>query len=82
MYGSTCRYKPEQQFFLKSSKIPSNEETPGSGSPIDVHRREIVMRLYFAAIAISVGSVVMIVNACMFHDSDTRQSPVNIAHLR
>ena len=40
------------------------------------------MRLYFAAIAIAVGSVATIVNACMFNDSETRHAPVNIAHLR
>ena len=40
------------------------------------------MRLYVAAIALCIGSVFMIINACMFHDSDTRHAPVNIAHLR
>ena len=40
------------------------------------------MRLYFAAVAIALVSVGVIINACLFKNSETREAPVNIAHLR
>ena len=40
------------------------------------------MKLYFVAIAISVGSAAAIVDTCMFKDSPVRHAPVNVAHLR
>lgn len=40
------------------------------------------MKLYVVATLLSLGAVTLISNACMFRDTATRTSPVNIAHLR
>ena len=40
------------------------------------------MKLYCAAVVVTIGSVGLIVNTCMLCDTVTRHAPVNIAHLR
>lgn len=40
------------------------------------------MKLYCAAIVVTIGSVGLIVNTCIFNDTVTRHAPINIAHLR
>lgn len=40
------------------------------------------MKMYCAAVVVTIGSVSLIVNTCMFRDTGTRHAPVNIAHLR
>ena len=40
------------------------------------------MKLYLAAMTVALGSVGLIINTCIFRDSETCHAPVNIAHLR
>lgn len=48
----------------------------------DYCEETIIMKLYFVAVIVSLGSMLLIIQACMFHDSPTRHAPVYIAYLR
>lgn len=40
------------------------------------------MKMYCAAVIVTIGSVSLIVKTCIFSDTVTRHAPISIAHFR